>query len=657
MTSTPARLDIIASDADPVIAFAASELWRCLRLMASTPTAIEVRGAPRSGVPALVLRRFDAAEARRLPVDDLRLDDAVAIDVRDGAGTIAGANPRSVLIAVYRFLRELGARFVRPGPDGEYLPRIDVARAAAKVEERPAYRHRGVCIEGAVSAEHALGMVDWLPKVGLSGWFMQFTDGFAFYERWYRHDRMPVEAEPFPRSAARAITARVEAEAARRGLVHHAVGHGWTCMALGLDLSDWNPQPVPGIEALRPLIAEVGGKRALQWDRPMITSLCFANPEARRRLVDAAVAHAVANPGIDLLHLWIDDGMHNKCECALCAVKSPSDWYALMLQELHVALGAAGCAMKVVFLGYSDLLWAPSATAPAIDPGRHVFMYANSRGDYLRPMKPLPADRATVPPYVRNKSRLVRDQAEFQGFLAGWQQRFAGDSFIYEYHLCSGLQALEQYWVALAVHEDVRQLRTLGLGGLVMCQTLRAFAPVPLVMHAMAAALWDPRGDGEAVLDDLCLAALGPDSAQAKEFLKVSSEDLRRAMRFGEQLEATAQAGPALAALRARLVAFAKIVERNVGDPDACRARSWWHLRFHVRLLERLERVLARVAGIAPGPAAEGWEALKAWLAGEERAVADIFDANLFAQAFDRWLNEGRYSRAPEDVAPQVQAT
>src|SRR5690606_36931864 len=79
-------------------------------------------------------------------VPDPALDDAIAIDVHAGGGIIAGANPRSVLLGVYRFLTEVGCRWVRPGAEGEIIPRRDVAALSAKLQEKPSYRHRGICI-------------------------------------------------------------------------------------------------------------------------------------------------------------------------------------------------------------------------------------------------------------------------------------------------------------------------------------------------------------------------------------------------------------------------------------------------------------------------------------------------------------------------------
>ena len=48
------------------------------------------------------------------------------IDVKNMAGTITGSNARAVLIACYRFLREIGFAFVKPGKYGDF-PDIDGA--------------------------------------------------------------------------------------------------------------------------------------------------------------------------------------------------------------------------------------------------------------------------------------------------------------------------------------------------------------------------------------------------------------------------------------------------------------------------------------------------------------------------------------------------
>ena len=62
------------------------------------------------------------------------------------------------------------------------LPEKDVF-----VNEKPSYRHRAVCIEGAVSYEHVADMIDFLPKIAMNGYFVQFKKPYVFFERWYDH--------------------------------------------------------------------------------------------------------------------------------------------------------------------------------------------------------------------------------------------------------------------------------------------------------------------------------------------------------------------------------------------------------------------------------------------------------------------------------------
>ena len=55
-------------------------------------------------------------------VNDPKLDDAFLIDIQQRIGRIFGSNPRSVLFGVYRFLKDAGCAWVRPGADGEVIP-------------------------------------------------------------------------------------------------------------------------------------------------------------------------------------------------------------------------------------------------------------------------------------------------------------------------------------------------------------------------------------------------------------------------------------------------------------------------------------------------------------------------------------------------------
>ena len=119
-------------------------------------------------------------------VKDPALDDAIVIDVQGRSGVITGTNPRSVLIAAYRYLRELGFGFVRPGKDGELYPE-KLEQKPVYIREKAACRQRMVCLEGSTSFESVLDMVDWLPKVAMNGYFTQFFTPLIFFKRWYQH--------------------------------------------------------------------------------------------------------------------------------------------------------------------------------------------------------------------------------------------------------------------------------------------------------------------------------------------------------------------------------------------------------------------------------------------------------------------------------------
>ena len=56
----------------------------------------------------------------------------------------------------------------------------------------PAERHRGITIEGAVSVENVLELIDWAPKAGFNSYFTQFTTSFEFFSRWYEHIGNPL---------------------------------------------------------------------------------------------------------------------------------------------------------------------------------------------------------------------------------------------------------------------------------------------------------------------------------------------------------------------------------------------------------------------------------------------------------------------------------
>jgi hypothetical protein len=221
---------ILVTDRDPVIRFAAHELGRYLRRATGTRIPIVAAGSEPRGAVALRLGLIGPVAG----------DDRIRIVPHGRGYRLAGSNPRSVLFAVYRYLHELGFRWIRPGPRGEIVPRLkSPVRPGIRVDESPSYRYRTICIEGAPSGRHVTDLIDWMAKQGMNGYFVQFdlAHGEEFWERWYRHaDNAHLKPEPLGPARSRRIGAAIEAAIAKRGLRFESMGHGW--IAATLDVAD-----------------------------------------------------------------------------------------------------------------------------------------------------------------------------------------------------------------------------------------------------------------------------------------------------------------------------------------------------------------------------------------------------------------------------------
>ncbi|MBT7166773.1 MAG: hypothetical protein HN904_28580, partial [Victivallales bacterium] len=111
---------------DPTIQYAAAELTRCLK---ATGTSGDFQLGLFADFPGLAAQGAGG--------------DALAVETTASGGILAGSNPRSVLFAVYTYLRELGFAWVRPGSDGEVVPKVDELPAIS-LRDQASYRHRGI---------------------------------------------------------------------------------------------------------------------------------------------------------------------------------------------------------------------------------------------------------------------------------------------------------------------------------------------------------------------------------------------------------------------------------------------------------------------------------------------------------------------------------
>ena len=669
------RISILRVGGSEPIVLAAAELRKYLGRMAGSPPTVAARNAYDAATPGLWLGTFDAFGTMiKAKSSGDQFDDEIYVDVRGGCGVIAGVNPRSVLLAAYRYLTELGCRWVRPGRDGEFVPPHSHAQHCHAphshlpgshapgsdprdsgplarrviVHELPSYRHRCVCIEGAVGWEHVRDMIEWLPRIGMNGYFVQFREGYEFFRRWYRHELNP-QMKPctFSVGHARRIVDGIRRETQRRGMILHMVGHGWTCEPFGIPGTGWvqNAGEIPA--TARQYLAQVNGRRDLWGGIALNTNLCYGNPAARRIMVNAIAGYAAEHPEVGALHLWLADGANNNCECPRCRNTRPSDFYVKLLNQVDAELTRRGLPTRIVFLIYVDLLWPPQ-TERIANPGRFILMFAPITRTYSTSFVATGRRAsAAIPPYRRNKLVFPRTVDANLAFLRRWQKLFRGDSFDFDYHLMwDHVKDRGHQRIAAVMHEDVRGLRSIGLNGLVSCQVQRCFLPTALPMVTMARTLWDRGRTFASIADDYFASAFGADGRHAKRFLQKATELLDAPFLRGEGDDsARAQAARKLDRVPAMIGRFLPMIETNLHLQNKCHAQSWRYLKHHAEICLAAAPAFAALARGDTGSARLKARALFDLVRRKEKRIHRVLDVNNFISVL-----AGPFGFKPEDL-------
>lgn len=440
--------------------------------------------------------------------------------VRDGKARFTGSTPGNVLLGVYDYLRSIGFVFLYPGKGGTYVPDLRKPEdlEAEKKDFTASYAHRGICIEGADSLEETLDFIDWLPKNGFNAFFLQFQKPDIFFERWYLHTYNPsLPPEALTRQQLDGLDRQVEEAMALRGIRCHRVGHGWTAQALGFPGTGWHKTDREPEQ--KDLVALVNGQRRFWKGIPANTNLCYANPEARKRLVDQVVRYAKETPGMDYLHVWLADDFNNVCTCQDCQKTTVSDQYIEILNDVDEALTQAGLPTKIVFLLYQELLYAPKA-ARLRNPERFCLMFAPISRTFEKAY-PTSFTPVEVTPYVRNAMVLPETVEENLTHLYNWQKIFSGDSFFYDYPLGRAHYGDFGYMkIAKTLYDDIHALKTFRSNGYMSCQELRAMNPTGFPNYVMGLSLLDETIPYETMRKTYFSAMFGPQWEKALFFLE-----------------------------------------------------------------------------------------------------------------------------------------
>ena len=627
------RLIIAKIGENKTVGYACSELFRCLKSMDSH-LFIESR-------------RYDEFEPSIKDAIWVGIDgsvkkselDEISISINNGAGIITGSSERAVLISVYRFLHELGCRWLFPGNDGEIIPKKTFTKEmfSVSLHERASSRHRGICIEGSVGYEHVKNMIEWLPRVGMNAYFMQFQTPSYFFKRFYNAKNNPFfeNADVNDDDISR-IWSMLEEDIELRGLDYHATGHGWTCKPFGFESAGWGKFEGELSPELSKYLAKVNGKREFWHDIPLNTNLCYSNSEVGDKMNASIVQYCKEHPAVNFLHFWLADDNNNHCECEECSKMPPSDFYVRILNDLDRRLSAEWITTKIVCLIYVDLLWEPQYEKIE-NPDRFVLMFAPISRTYSKSFADVDLEKEVeLSPYVRNKLVMPSSVEENLARLKRWQKdQLSGDSFDFDYHLMWDHYLDPGYYeCARILHSDMANLGKIGLRGMISCQTQRVSFPTGLPLYAMASALWNKNSTFKDVCNEYFTSAFGKDAYAVEEYLSTLSVLFDPKFMRKESTKTPEQMRESVLKAKTLIKQFVK----EYINPNKNENASWLKLYYHADIASLYaDSIIAYLSG-DEAEKEKAKLALCSYVNDALPVIHESFDENTFNRLFQFYL-------------------
>lgn len=629
-------IKIVKLQDDNTISYAAEELMKYLKEITCNSDEYNIANAKNnSGLCEKIIYLGCFSDFKlywNCKLENAELDDAVYVDIKKGTGIIAGSNSRSILLAVYRFLTELGCRWIRPGKEGEIIINKPLEEINVSLKETASLRHRGIVIEGADSYENVSDIIEWLPKVFYNSYFIQFKEAYTFFDKWYSHVNNPTKtAESFNIDMARELTHKLEKEIEKRGLIYHAVGHGWTTECLGIQALGWDSEKHSLKPELYEYLAEVNGKRDLWNGIPMNTNLCYSNPKAVELITNHIVQYIAEHSYIDFLHVWLADDLNNYCECEECKKHTPTDLYIRILNLLDEKLTREGLNQKIVFLIYYELLWPPKHEK-INNPDRFIMMFAPISRTFEKSYKGFKGNEA-IPEYARNKMVLPTSLGENLAYLEHWQKIFKGDSFDFDYPLGRAHYGDPGYCkISRVISEDIKSLKNLGMNGYLSCQEQRAFLPTGLPNYVMGLTLWNTSIEFDYIAEDYFKNAFGPRWKEGKNYLEELSQlfDIEYWCAQKEWIDEVV--GENMKKVASFVDTFMPVIEANLNLDNNCWRKSWEYLYWHVDYCKLFARFLQCKTEGDEAKIYETWNELKGYIQKTEDKIQPVYDVYRFIQ-------------------------
>ena len=589
-------------------------------------------------------------------LDDAMVDDIIDVKINDLTGYIAGSNPRSILMGVYRYCESLGVRYLRPGENGDYIPASDPSGKSFEMRKKADYPFRGECCEGAISYEHMRDTVYWLPKIGMNMYMIEGTVPYTYMHKWYGHvynTKLRRTGQVTDYNMLLDYVNLLERDVKRCGLQLHTLGHDWMFRKMGirhaddktlaLDMSKISEEDME-------LFAEVGGKRGLFGNSPFYTHFCYSNPRARKLMVDTVLEYLDEKPHVDFVHTWLADSVNNQCECAECQKHEPSDWFVIFLNELDDALTARDSEAKIIFIAYVDTV-RPPREFKLNNPKR--FILVSAMGGFYEEGYKNEECTEEIPPFERNN---------FVHFSAPLRMKCHRDwkaicdnipSFIYEYRYYTDMYCdLSQMRVSYETSRDMKALTDVNFNGCISDQTHRMYMPTGLPLITMGNTLFDKSTDFETLKNEHFAASFGNDATLAKDFLDKLSVLLSPAnfrvggkggieeegVGFGDSTKAPWVKNPYVAERASKIPAlieeFAPTVKQNIIDAiDPAQRLSWMYLDEFLPIARYHGAILKAGGEGNMDKAREIFAEMRDYISENELKFHNVFDLFLYLRA------------------------
>ena len=520
--------------ADHVVDFAAEELKKYLRTMMPEYGEISIEYDPdaKEGFRLGLLEDFGLPNE----APDSTMDDIVHIDTTDDGGILAGSNPRSVLFAVYRFLKLNGCRFLFAGIDGEYIPHKPVT--AQSYHKMADHRLRGHTTEGEPSAQNVMDYIDYHAKQELNYYGLL---GIYTYHDWhYRHwqnqgHRIP---EPVSGEQVEQWKGMMEAELLKRGMFLVDGSHDLLAASIGLDYSEQTAylqgKKEPTEEQIS-YMAMINGKRGLFDKNILATNMCMSQARFRTRYVKSLADYAESHQYLGMMHVSLADGSRNHCECPECSKLRPSDFLIMIMNELDEELTRRNLPIKISFSNYVDQMF-PPLQERIKNEDRFYLSSAPITRSYSSSIK---EDTVYPPikPYIRNNWDAPTTTEECAAYMKEWQKVFKGNCRMYEYHywrpqyMDPGLS-----YISRRVYEDVLSMKYLNMNACIQDGSNKSFFPHGFHSHIYSETLMNRDCDYEAEQEDYFRHIYGDkDWKKVKAYLDGISECFGEKYMNGEE--------------------------------------------------------------------------------------------------------------------------